>query len=195
MRSNQNAFAFPLPHLLFTIVLTLFLFSGGSPVFAELPSDLAQGIGILSEYKSNAEQQARILVGLAAEEDISKDDYRKGQSLYAQAKAAFDGWIDQLVFEIQSGKTALLSPQYETVKEAAKAKGDTFTKYVQEQFLGKSRRGEVADVFKSLFASITDVGRAVKNGFSQASAPDQAQAIKKLEAYKWSPFHVIEQSL
>jgi len=77
----------------------------------ELPPDVTKEIGILSQYKSNAEQQARILVGLAAEHDITKEDYRIGQSLYAEAKAAFDGWIDQLIFEVQSPKKWKLNEQ------------------------------------------------------------------------------------
>jgi hypothetical protein len=164
------------------------------PVCAELPSDLAQGIGVLSEYKSNAEQHAQILVGLATEEDITKDEYRKGQSLYAQAKAGFDGWIDQLIFVVQSGKTQLLSPQYESIQMEAKAKGDAFTKYVQEQFLGNPR-GEVGDAFKSVFASINDVARGIVKGFSNVSPTDQPEVIKKLEGYKWPEFRTIEQGL
>ena len=182
------------------LVLCVFIlvpvFSGGGimPVCAELPSDLAQGIGVLSEYKSNAEQHAQILVGLETEEDITKDEYRKGQSLYAQAKAGFDGWIDQLIFEVQSGKTELLSPQYESIQMEAKVKGDAFTKYVQKQFLGNPR-GEVGDAFKSVFASINDVARAIVKGFSNVSPTDQPEVIKKLEGYKWPEFRAIEQRL
>jgi hypothetical protein len=172
------------------------IFSGGRimPVFAELPSDLAQGIGVLSEYKSNAEQQAQILVGLAADEDITKDEYRQGQSLYAQAKAGFDGWIDQLIFEVQSGKTELLSPQYESIQVEAKVKGDAFTKYVQKQFLGNPR-GEVGDGFKSAFATIKEGALSILKGFSKVSTTDQPEVIKKLEGYKWPEFRIIEQRL
>ena len=178
------------------VFMLLPIFSGGRvmPACAELPSDLAQGIGVLSEYKSNAEQQAQILVGLAADEDITKDVYRQGQSLYAQAKAGFDGWIDQLIFEVQSGKTELLSPQYENIQMVAKVKGDAFTKYVQKQFLGNPR-GEVGDAFKSVFASINDVAIAIVKGFSNVSSTDQPEVIKKLEGYKWPEFRIIEQRL
>ena len=180
----------------FIIMLSIFFFYGGvASVFAELPADLAQGIGILSEYKSNAEQQARILVGLAAEKDITKDDYLKGQSLYAQAKAGFDGWIDQLIFEIQSCKSTVLSPQYETIQAAAKAKGDAFTQFVQEQFLGE-RRGEIGEEFKSTFASIKEVGQHIVTGFNEmVGGPSRAEVIHQLQEYKWEEFHNIEKSL
>jgi len=176
------------------ILVPAFFVGGMMPACAELPSDLAQGIGVLSEYKSNAEQQAQILVGLAADEDITKDVYRKGQSLYAQAKAGFDGWIDQLIFEVQSGKTELLSPQYESIQMEAKVKGDAFTKYVQKQFLGNPR-GEVGDAFKSVFASINDVAIGIVKGFSNVGPTEQPEVIKKLEGYKWPEFHTIEQRL
>lgn len=163
--------------------------------WAELPSDLAQGIGVLSEYKSNAEQQAQFLVVMAADEDINKDDYRNGQSLYAEAKAGFDGWIDQLVFEIQSGTTEATAPNREAIQEKAKAKGDKFTRYVQEQFSKKNRGGEVGDIFKSVFASINEVAISIVKGFSKVSPTDQPEVIKKLEGYKWPEFHSIEQGL
>ena len=184
-----------LPVLLCVFIMVP-VFSGGRimPAYAELPSDLAQGIGVLSEYKSNAEQQAQILVGLAADEDITKDVYRQGQSLYAQAKAGFDGWIDQLIFEVQSGKTELLSPQYESIQMEAQAKGDDFTKYVQKQFLGNPR-GEVGDTLKSVFASINDVAKTIVKDFPKVSPTEQPEVIKKLEGYKWPEFRTIEQRL
>ena len=164
------------------------------PVCAEGSATLAQGIGILSEYKSNAEQQARILVGLVTGEDITKENYRKGQSLYAEAKASFDGWIDQVIFEVQAGKTEMLSPQYEIIQKTAKAKGDAFTQFVREQFLGNPR-GEIGESFKSMFAKIQEVGQLIFQGLRQASSPDKTETIRKLETYKWSPFHLIEQSI
>ena len=186
----------PQLRMVLCVFIMILVFSGGGMMsaYAELPSDLAQGIGVLSEYKSNPEQQAQILVGLATEEDITKDDYRQGQSLYAQAKAGFDGWIDQLIFEVQSGKTELLSPQYESIQMEAKAKGDAFTKYVQKQFLGNPR-GEVGDAFKSVFGSLNDVAKSIVNGFSKVSPTEQPEVIKKLEGYKWPEFHTIEQRL
>jgi hypothetical protein len=169
------------------------LLGGAATVVAELPSDLAQGIAILSDYKSNAEAQARILVGLAADHDITKADYRTGQSLYAEARAAFDGWIDQLIFEVQSPKTDGLSHQYETIQKNAQTKGDAFVTFVQHQFLGHSRRGETADTFKSVFTSMKDAGQFLWKGLSHGGGPDRSHVIEHLQAYKWSAFERIEQ--
>jgi hypothetical protein len=191
-QQNQRTF----PHPLVLIILHLLFFiglPGGVPTtLAELPPDLSTGIGILAEYKSNAEGQAQILVGLAAENDITKDDYRKGQSLYAQAKAGFDGWIDQLVFEIQSGPIEGLSPNHEAIQEKAKAKGDAFTKYVQV-LLGKGSRGEIGRTFKSVFASIQEVATSIAEGFTKVPPAEQPAVINKLEEYKWPEFHTIEE--
>ena len=179
----------------FLVVLTLLVVVVGSPpVLAEVQDDLAQGYAILAKYKSSAEGQAKILVGLDAEEDISKKEYRKGQSLYVEAKAGFDGWIDQLIFLFQAGKTELLSPQYESIQREAKTKGDAFTKYVQDLFLGNPR-GEVGDGFKSVFASIKEVGSSMLKGFTKVSPTEQPEVIKKLEGYKWPEFHIIKKSL
>jgi hypothetical protein len=185
-----------LRHPLVLIVLHLLFFTGlpggAPPTFAELPPDLSTGISILSEYKSNADQHAQILVDLDAENDITKNDYRKGQSLYAQAKAGFDGWIDQLVFELQSGPIESLPPNHEAIQEQAKAKGDAFTKYVQE-LLGKGQRGVVGHTFKSVFASIQEVATSIATGFTQVSPAEQPAVINKLEEYKWPDFHTIEE--
>ena len=187
-----------IPHLrmVLCVFMLLPIFSSGGimPAYAELPSDLAQGIGILSKYKSSAEGQAQILVWLAAENEITKDEYRKGQSLYVEAKAGFDGWIDQLIFEVQSGKTELLSPQIESIQLEAKVKGDAFTKYVQKKDLG-NLRGGVGDGFKSAFDSLKEGALSILKGFSKVSPTDQPEVIKKLEGYKWPEFHTIEQRL
>jgi hypothetical protein len=160
---------------------------------AELPSDLAQGIATLSEYKSSAEQHARILVGLAAAHDITTKNYRTGQSLYAEAKAAFDGWIDQLIFEVQSSKTGGLSRQYDTMQEKAQRKGDTFVNFVRQQFLKDQRRGETGDVLQSVFASMKKAGEFIWKGVTHVSGPDRTQLIEQLQAYKWSAFQRLEQ--
>ena len=189
---DQQTLRHPLVLIVFHLLFFTGLPGGASLTLAELPPDLSTGIGVLAEYKSNAEQQAQILVGLAAVDDITKDDYRKGQSLYAQAKAGFDGWIDQLVFEIQSGTTEALSPNHEEIQEKAKAKGDAFTTYVQEQ-LGKGQRGEVGHTLKSVFASIKDAALSIATGFTKVPPAEQSAVIKKLEEYKWPEFHTIEE--
>jgi len=185
-----------LRHPLVLIVLHLLFFigvpGGAPPTLAELPPDLSTGIGILSEYKSNADQHAQILVDLDAENDITKGDYLKGKLLYAKAKTGFVGWIDRLVFEIKWEPKEGLSPDYEKFQEQAKAKGDAFTKYVQEQ-LGKGQRGVVGHTFKSVFASIQEVATSIATGFTQVPPTKQPAVINKLEEYKWPEFHTIEE--
>jgi hypothetical protein len=169
------------------------LLGGSAIALTELPSALAQGIGILAQYKSSAEQHALLLVGLAAADDITKENYRTGQSLYAEAKAAFDGWIDQLIFEVQSPKTAGPSHQYDRMQEKAQSKGDAFVKFVRQQFLGEGRRGETADVLKNVFASMKEVGQSIWKGATHVGGPDRTQVIEQLQGYKWSPFQRLEQ--
>jgi NAD(P)-dependent dehydrogenase (short-subunit alcohol dehydrogenase family) len=185
-----------LRHPLVLIVLYFLFFidlpGGVPPTLAGLPADLSIGIGTLAEYKSNAEQQAQILVRLAADGDITKDDYLKGQSLYAQAKAGFDGWIDQLAFEIKSGTINAPSPSHEAMQEKAKINGDIFTKYVQAQLPKIKRRGEFGRTFRSFFASIKDVVISIATGIAKASPAEQRAVIKQLKEYKWSEFHIIE---
>jgi hypothetical protein len=177
---------------LLTITLFLsWLLSGSATAGAELPSELAQGVAILSEYKSSAEQHARILIGLADAHDITRENYRMGQSLYAEAKGAFDGWIDQLIFKVQSPNMRGLSNQYAMMQEKAQGKGDAFITFVRRQFLG--RRGDTADAMKSVFASMKEVGQSIWNGVTQVSAPDRILVMERLQGYKWSPFQGLEQ--
>jgi hypothetical protein len=194
---HQDQRTFRHPHVL--IVLYFFFFiglpGGVPPTLAGYPPDLSIGIGILAEYKSSAEQHAQIFVFMAADGDITKNDYLKGQTLYAQAKAGFDGWIDRLVFEIKSGTINAPSQTHEAIQEEAKAKGDEFTKYVQTQLPKIKRRGEFGRTFRSVFSSIKDVAISIAAGITNMSSTDKITVIKELEEYKWSEFHTIEESL
>jgi hypothetical protein len=177
--------------LTITVIFCSF-FRVAAPVWADLPSDLVQGIGMLSQYRSNAEYYARALIGLAASHEITKQDYRRGQSLYAEARAAFDGWIDQLMFEVQAGGANGLSHQYETMEEVAQTKGNTFIAFAREQFQGQSR-GIAADALRSSFATMREVGQGIVKGFTQVSGPERQQVMAQLQGYKWPAFEMIEQ--
>jgi len=144
---------------------------------------------MLTKYKSNAEGHARILVHLAENDEITKDAYYKGQSLYAKAKAEFDGLIDQLVFEIEFGAKQTSYPFHEAFGEKAKAKSDAFERYVQKQFPGSQNgtRGLVADELKKVF-------EVIAASFSKKSFTEQTASIKMLEEYKWPEFHTIVES-
>jgi len=150
---------------------------------------------MLSEHRSFAEESARILVDVAKKHEATLEEYRMGQSLYAEAKAAFDGWIDQLVFEIQAGNQNQPSHQYETLETRAIATGDKFTLFVKELFLrGYSRRGRTGDLVVSFFEKLKDGGRAVLNGLKDTSGPEQERVIAQLKGYKWPPFETFERA-
>jgi hypothetical protein len=180
-------------HPLVLIVLYLFFFIGlpgsVSSTLAGPPADLSDGIGVFGKYKSIAENQADLLVRLEADNEITKDDYRKGQSLYAQAKAEFDGLIDQLVFEIEFGAKATLPSISEAILEKAIEKGDEFLNFVDEQAHGTEdmTRGFGSKTIRCIFDLIV---AAITNG----SSTEQLDLIKKLEEYKWLKFHAIEKS-
>lgn len=167
---------------------------GVSQAYAKLPADLNKGINILAEYKSNAKQHAQLLVNLAACEEITKDTYYLGQSLYAQAKAGFDGWIDQLVFEIESGTLETLTPTHKAIQENAKAKGDEFVEHVLKQ-IQSSTRGPTARKMISIFESIKEVALLIARDITKVSPTEQSEVIQKLKGYKWPAFHTIEESL
>lgn len=178
-----------------TLIGFYFLFfislpGGIAPIHAGLPVDLSKGIGVLAEYESNARQHARTLVRLAANDAITSDDYHKGQSLYAEAKAGFDGWIDQLVFEIKFGSKGAPSPTHQAIEERARAKGNAFVEFVRKQNPGSGNRtrGPIADKIKSVFAMIV-------TGTTNVSSSEQTTVIQKLQAYKWPEFHAFETSL
>jgi hypothetical protein len=79
------------------------------------------------------------------------------------------------------------------MQEKAQSKGDAFVKFVRQQFLGDRRRGETADVLKSIFASMKEVGQSIWEGVTHVSGPDRAQVIEQLQGYKWSAFQRLEQ--
>ncbi len=190
MHQDQRIFRNSLALIVLYFLLFISLLGGIPPARAALPVDLSNGIGVLAKYKSNAKQHARALVRLAANDSITKDDYHKGQSLYAEAKAGFDGWIDQLIFEIEFGSKEAPSSINIAIEEKAKAKGDEFVAYVRDQNprSGSLSRGPIADKIKSVFALIV-------TSIPKVNSTEQATVIKKLEEYKWPEFHTLEKSL
>ena len=77
------------------------------------------------------------------------------------------------------------------MQEKAQSKGDAFVTFVRQQFFG--RRGEAADVLKSVFASMKEVGQSIWKGVTHVSGPDRTQVIEQLQGYKWSAFQGLEQ--
>lgn len=176
--------------------LILFLdcfFVGGSLAAAEIPADLGKSIGVVAEYKSNAEDQAQMLVIMFNDESINKTTYRQGQSLYAEAKSGFDGLIDQLIFDIQYGNTEALSPKFEGIQLAAKSTGDRFIEFVQKQLYPDQSRGLTAGRMRRLFETIREVGISIMRGSIKADDSARSKIINQLEQYKWSPFETIAQ--
>ncbi len=157
-------------------------------IWAESPSEMENAIGVLAQYKSYAEQQARNLTTLATAKEITEDQYRAGQILYMEAKASFDGWIEQLIFEIRSGLTDKGSPHYETMRETAQIKGDAFSTFVNKYFLPKRRRGAVGDLLKSFFANMKDVGPSIMKGFVNGGNADRTYIIEQIKGAKWRAF-------
>ncbi len=157
----------------------------------ELPPDLGKSIGKFAKYKSNAQEKAQMLILLFNDETIDRMTYRQGQLLYAEAKASFDGLIDELIFDINNGNTEAQSPQFEGVQKAAKSTGDRFIEFVRKQFFRKQGRGETADRMKSLFETIREVGISIIDGSIKADDSDRSKITSQLEGYKWLPFEAI----
>jgi hypothetical protein len=79
------------------------------------------------------------------------------------------------------------------MQEKAQIKGDAFVQFVRQQFLGDGRRGETAEVLKSVFASMKEVGKSIWQGVAHVRGPDQTYVIEQLQGYKWAPFQGLEQ--
>ena len=158
-----------------------------NPAIAQLPSG---AIGILSEQKSNAERDAFILVGLFESQDISDQEFIVGQSLYAEAKGAFDGWLDQLKQDLDGGREIDASQQYAVTLKQASEKGDSFRAYVRKKFISNPR-GEVAAMISRFLESLTRAGEEVRKEYQAREQHQKEKLLQRLEEFKWRSFEQV----
>jgi len=151
----------------------------------------AEAIGTLGTFRgerSYAEDGAATLKALAPGEI-------EGRQLYAQAKAAFDGLIEQLLADLAQNRDPKLSPVFNERLEAAVNKRVAFSQHVDGAVKAMLPEGAkpgllaaLAKVPAALVKELFDGGVSIWREWRGAGKDRRDQIATRLEALRWKPF-------
>lgn len=118
-----------------------------------------EGINSIAKEKSKAEDWAAVL---KRNWKPGAPEYKRGQELYIDAKAEFDGWVQQLKVDLQSGKSRSAKEHEKRLAEPVK-KAQAFIDYVNDIYVPKKQTGP----FVKRSACRYDIAR---NGYGRRAA-------------------------
>jgi hypothetical protein len=162
--------------------------SGGSSE----PQTLAEAVGTFGQERTFAEDGAATLKALAPQ------DF-EGRQLYAQAKAAFDGLIEQLLADLAQNRDPNLSPVFRERLEAAVNKRVAFSQHVDQAVKAGLPKGAkpgllaaLAQIPAALVKELFAGGISIWREWRSAGKDRRDQITTRLEALRWRQFADIE---
>jgi hypothetical protein len=149
-------------------------------------------IGVLASERSLAEQGAAFLKAYAPD-DID------GRALYAQAKAAFDGLIEQLLADLAQARDPQISDGFRTQVQRAVERRLAFSERVDADMKQAVPQGAKPGFADALAASAGELvkqifagGVSVWHEWRDASADRRREISARIEAQRWRPFADIQ---
>ncbi len=154
---------------------------------AQVPDE---GIRVLARERSLAEQFIAIL------NDYGRKDagqYAEGVTLYAEAKADFDGLISELEHELERTRPPDQSAAFEAALNAAVDKRVAFTNFVTGTIIPQGSGtpkgiGDFIKVVPELVKALTDAGISIWREFRSAGEARRNEIRQELEALRWPAF-------
>jgi hypothetical protein len=167
---------------------SLLMGTAGAQEAAESPFEVA--IRVLRHEKSAAEEYGYVLATIG-KADTAK--YVRGILLYANAKADFDGLIEELKFDLINGQDPATSSKFARMLGAAAAKRIAFTDYVTKDVVGGitgARPGlpDVLTVVPDLVKAITEAGLSIWEAYHDATKERRDAIIDELGHMEWRSF-------
>lgn len=158
------------------------------PWAAVAEPSFSDAIDALAQERSYAEFGAGIL-------KVYADDDIDGRRLYAQAKAAFDGLIEQLLADLAQDRDPSLTPAFSETLDAAVTKRMAFSQHVDEIITAKLPKGAkpgLADALAKapgeVIKALVDGGISIWREWHGAAQERREQIAERLEAQRWKPF-------
>jgi len=153
------------------------------------PTTLSEAIRVLERERSAAEAYA-VMLDTHGKKDVTR--YVQGIRLYAEAKAEFDGLIEQLKFDIGEGRDPKDS-KFGQMLEAAASKRIAFTSFVTNDVLGDvqgARPGLPAVIVAvpALVKVLFDAGMAIWKEYWAGNKDRRDHIRNQLDRLKWRPF-------
>ena len=123
---------------------------------------------------------------------ISETDLERGKSLYINAKAHFNAWIDRVKIELKDGRSHDLSTPGKTSLQVAVEKSEAFTGYVDKLLYGEARGAfPIATLAAGIVRALSPAVAKICGGYRGAEQPEREEIINALEELKWQPFNQI----
>lgn len=179
-RKDYSGSVLKLLSLLFPILLISGAGCGPPP---PIPPEFSEAIGVIAKERTRAEHW-----GSTLKRNYAKDtkEYKKGEALYVEAQAAFDGWIEQIKFDLRAGNDIEKSDQYKkSLKEAAE-KSQIFINYVE---VLTTKGGELIPL---VLNALINAGREIYDEYRREKERRREEIIKNLDQLKWKSFDEIK---
>ncbi len=164
------------------------------PAMAQAESDFSKAIQLLANEQSLAESYAFILHEFG-KEDLS--NYATGIRLYADAKAKFDGLIEQLKYDVRSSQSPAASTTLDIKLNQAAKHWVAFTDFVTEEIIrddpGKKNPVIIAGIAAApdLIKALSEVGKTIWQEYRDADQQQKQEILDQLESMKWKGFSEI----
>jgi hypothetical protein len=162
-------------------------FGPGGSAWGQPSSEWSREIETFAQQKNKAEDSARQLKKGYVKKKLSEQSLQKGEILYNDAKAAFNGYITQYQFDIRAGR----QPSQKNLQVAVE-KSEKFNAYADEQVYGASRGPAVVAVIASLVTALTKAGLNIWGEYRRATKQEREALSQELDKLKWQPFEQIE---
>jgi hypothetical protein len=177
-----------------------FLFVSLYPVGVSQASSLAEAMAQLRKEQSLAESYAGLLKGFG-KQDIAT--YARGIQRYAEAKAEFDGLLEQILAARRQRESPDTSAAFQQKLEQAATRRVAFTDFIAQEVLSKVPEGtrSLAAILRipgviggvtELAMALKDAGRTIWQGYRQSGEQERAAIVSQLEALRWKPFEEIK---
>jgi len=131
------------PTVKWTVVLAIVLglnlvLASLSPVGESQANTLAEAMAYLKKEQSLSESYAGLLKGVG-KPDVAT--YARGIQRYAEAKAEFDGLLEQLLVALRQREPPDTSPAFQQKLELAAQRRVAFTTFISQEVLSKVPEG------------------------------------------------------
>ena len=147
-------------------------------------------IRVLGHERSVAEAYG-MLLDTHGKKDMSR--YVEGIRLYSEAKADFDGLLEQLKYNLNEGRDPKNSAQFGGVLEAAAQKRIAFTDFVTQNILvdaqgAKAGLPDLISAVPDLVKVLIDAGFNIWKEFQAGNKQRRDDIRNQLDGLKWRSF-------
>lgn len=151
-------------------------------------------VRVLAEEKTLGETMVPLLNQYAQNNQAV---YVQGIVKYAEAKAKFDGLIEQLKADLQAGRNPGQSPQFQQALQQASEKRQALSAFVTKQLAhptGNTKGSPVIAAAAELIPAMTEAAVTIWHEFRDAQTVQQDAIRQQLDAQKWLPFERFAQT-